>query len=358
MESNRIIELLTRKLANEATDQELAELHELISRNPDSIYYEEALKELWLPAANSTDTDRAFKKHILKFQNELNFEEEVGEISSKRSSSFLKRHIKSAAVVFSLLILSVSGYFFLANSVKNSVPVHTEVVAGKGMRKQITLPDGTHVWLNAESKLSFDLDMREKSQRLVKLSGEAFFDVTHDKKHPFIVVTDKMVVKVLGTAFNIKAYQGEKKVETTLIRGSVELSVKGSIPQKFILKPSEKFILEDNEIKSVQLKSAYPINDRTLLLQNIDPILMGDKEYIEETSWTENRLVFKNETFAELKPKLERWFNVSIELKNEDIGEYRFTGIFTNENINQALTAMQLIQPFHFKLKSHDVIIY
>ena len=354
MERNRIIELLTRKLAGEATKHELEELQNLIARYPDSIYYEEALKELWLPAAEDIDTDQAFKDHISKFRDELNFEEETEEILSPRFFTRYKRY----AVACSILLISGFGYLFLADSVKpyNEI-LHTQIVAGKGIRKQVTLPDGTHVWLNADSKLSFDLNMKEKDQRLVTLSGEAFFEVAHDKQRPFVVHTDKMSVKVLGTAFNMKAYPTEKKAETTLIRGSVELYINGKTPQKFVLKPSEKFVLEDKKIQAVKSKILQPDEGRILLLENIDPIIVGSKKYIEETSWTENRLVFQNETFLELAPKLERWFNVSIQIKDEQIKQYRFTGIFTKETINQALAAMQITQPFHFKLNNHDVII-
>ena len=355
MEQNRIIELLTRKLAGEATIHEVEELDDLIASYPDSIYYEEALKALWLPAAEDIDTEQAFNHHISKFHGELNFEEETEEVLS---TGFFTRY-KRYAVACSLLLISGIGYLFLADLVKpNNEILHTQIVAGKGIRKQITLPDGTLVWLNADSKLSFDLNMKEKDQRLVTLSGEAFFEVAHDKKHPFVVYTDKMSVKVLGTAFNIKAYPTEKKAETTLIKGSVELYVNGNTPQKFLLRPSEKFVLEDKEIQAVKSKVLHPNEGRILLLENIDPIIMGDKRYIEETSWTENRLVFHNETFLELAPKLERWFNVSIQIKDEQTKRYRFTGIFTKETINQALTAMQIIQPFHFKLKNHDVTIY
>ena len=355
MERNRIIELLTRKLAGEATKHELEELHDLIDRYPDSVYYEEGLKALWLPASEDIDTDQAFKNHLSKFQGELNFEEET---ESMLSPGFFSRY-KRYAVACSILLISGLAYLFLSDLAKPDTEIlHTQIVAGKGIRKKVTLPDGTLVWLNADSKLSFDLNMKEKDQRLVTLSGEAFFEVAHDKKHPFIVHTDKISVKVLGTSFNIKAYPKEKKAETTLIKGSVELHVNGDTPQTFVLRPSEKFILEDKEIQAVKFKTLQPDKGRMLLLENIDPILMGNKTYIEETSWTENRLVFRNETFLELVPKLERWFNVSIQIKDERTKSYRFTVIFTKETINQALAAMQLTQPFHFKLKNHDVIIY
>jgi len=241
----------------------------------------------------------------------------------------------------------------------NADSLNTHITVVKGMRKKIKLPDGTLVWLNADSKLSYDMDMNHKEQRSVTLIGEASFDVTHDKKHPFIVHTDKIAVKVLGTRFNIKAYPDDKKSVTTLLRGSIELSVNSRPQQKIVLRPTETFtLIEKKKEISDQTSTVQTSKDIILVLANIDPVKIGNKEYIEETSWTENELVFQNESFEELIPKLERWFNVRIQLNEQNIKSKHFTGVFTNENIQQALIAMQLIKPFNFKINEHDVIIY
>lgn len=344
-------------MANEATPHELEELDELMAAYPDSQHYEEVLKEIWSDMGAQTllhnlHINQLFEQHKLKFSEE--FEPEAQE--EEMPSIWYKKYAGVFAIACSLILICLAALFQLN---KKTDDFDTEIVSGKGMRKKITLPDGTLVWLNADSKLSYDSDLNKKERRLVYLTGEAFFDVAHRKNRPFIVQTNKISVKVLGTAFNVKAYDLDQVSEATLLRGAIELSVNNGSQQKILLKPSEKFALQEHrkvtkDKRDVQQDS----EDLTLKIENIAPVRIAGQDYIEETSWKDDVLVFKNESFEELKPKLERWFNVQIEIGERVPKSYRFTGIFKNENIEEALTAMQLIKPFHFKLKADDVMIY
>jgi ferric-dicitrate binding protein FerR (iron transport regulator) len=172
----------------------------------------------------------------------------------------------------------------------------------------------------------------------VILIGEAFFKVAHDKKRPFIVKTNKVAIKVLGTEFNVRDYPGDKESETTLIKGSIELTINDRSDQKFLLKPSEKLALVNNINHNLK-KGASSV----LMIDNISPVKLGDQEYIEE---------------IELMPKLERWYNVKIVLNDPTIKSYRFTGVFIKENIIQALEAMQLIKSFHYKSIENEIKIF
>lgn len=348
MHENRIVELLTRKMAGEATPDELGELSYLLTKYPDSLYYQELLKQVWdMPhGENQTDTDKAFKKHKLKFVNDLDFE-----VPRKTISDHFKKYAFAFATI-AFLIFSASLYFFkIYYSTGNEVRV--DIFAGKGIRKEVVLPDGTLVRLNSDSKLSYDMDMQIHDQRNVTVIGEAFFIVAHDKERPFVVKTNNVSIKVLGTEFNVRDYPGDRASEATLIKGSIELTVNGRSDQKFILKPSEKFALVEKKEKQADKNS-----NSVLMIENISPVKLGDQEYIQETSWTENKLVFQNESFEDLLPKLERWYNVRIILDDPAIKSYRFTGIFINENIKQALEAMQLIKSFNYKLTENKVTIY
>lgn len=355
MYKNRIIELLARKLAGEATQSELEELNDLITRYPDSVYYEEFLDQLWSNSDEQTnvpDVDQAYLEHKLKFS------EEFIQIEEKPKSFSLKKYKSLIAVAAVLLVIVSVSLFYFSRGGKFSPD--TQIVAGKGIRKKIKLPDGTMVWLNSDSKLSYESDINQKKRRIVYLVGEAFFDVAHRKSQPFIVRTDKICVKVLGTAFNIKAYPIDKKSEATLIRGSIELSVNDRSEQKILLSPSEKFALvEDKKVARTKSNTLPDLpKDITLMIQHVVPVRIGDIEYIEETSWRDSQLVFQNESLEDLKPKLERWFNVQIKFEIEQPKSYRFTGVFKNETLEETLKAMQLIKPFKFKLKEHDLIIY
>lgn len=358
MYKNRIIELLARKLAGEATQSELEELNDLITKYPDSVYYEEFLAQVWVNPDEQTDVpdvDQAYLQHKLKFSEEFNQTDE-------QPKSFSFKKYRNAIAIAAVLLVIVSISLFYYSRVDKFAP-DTQIVAGKGIRKKIKLPDGTLVWLNSDSKLSYESDINRKKRRVVYLVGEAFFDVAHRKSQPFIVRTDKICVKVLGTAFNIKAYPVDKKSEATLIRGSIELSVNDRSEQKILLSPSEKFALvEEKENKKVVHSKSNNLpelpKDITLMIQHVVPVRIGNNEYIEETSWRDSQLVFQNESLEDLKPKLERWFNVQIKFEIEPPKSYRFTGVFKNETIEETLKAMQLIKPFNFKLKEHDLIIY
>jgi len=355
MSKNRIIELLARKQAGEATPAELEELNKLTAQHQDSVYYEEFLKQLWLNPQQEfeiPDAEQAYLLHRLKFADEFSVPEE-----KPKTISF--RKVISLTGIAAVLAVIVSVAIFYFNGQDKFVP-DTEIVAGKGVRKKIRLPDGTMVWLNSDSKLSYDSEIKKRKKRIVYLVGEAFFDVAHDKIHPFIVRTDKICVKVLGTAFNIKAYPVDKKSETTLLRGSIELSVNDRSAQKIILSPSEKFALVENKKEETLKSDRSPksLKDITLTIQHVIPVRIGQNEYIQETSWRDSQLVFQNESLEDLQSKLERWFNINIKFDNEKPKLYRFTGVFKDETIEETLKAMQLIKPFNFNLKDHDLIIY
>lgn len=343
-------------MANEATPRELEELDELVAIYPDSLHYEEVLKEIWSDSgeekpSHNLHINRLFEQHKLKFSEEF----EPAAPEEEMPSIWYKKYVGVFAIACSLFLICLAALFQLN---RKAVDFDTEIVSGKGMRKKITLPDGTLVWLNAGSKLSYDSDLNKKERRLVYLVGEAFFDVAHEQNRPFIVRTNKISIKVLGTAFNVKAYELDQVSEATLLRGSIELSVNNKSQQKILLKPSEKFALTENRTAKDEKALLQDSGDLTLKIENIAPVRIAGQDYIEETSWKDDVLVFKNESFEELKPKLERWFNVQIEIAGNVPKSYRFTGIFKNEDIKEALTAMQLIKPFHFKLKADDVIIY
>ena len=353
MDKTILIELLARKMAGEATPDELQQLSELMISHPDAVYYEEVLYRLWQNPADEgfvPDIEQAYVFHRLKFHQDFETEAAIETVSASYS-------YKNLIACVLLLVVAFLVCLTLFNPRINEVQ-HIEIVSGKGIRKKLKLPDGTLVWLNAGSKLSYASNFAAKKVRSVFLSGEAFFDVAHHASQSFVVHTDKISIKVLGTAFNIQAYPREDKAEATLLRGSIELSVNDGSGQKVILSPSEKFAFKKEKQSRSAGQRRVPRLGISMMINPVVPVKIGKEEYIEETSWKDNRMVFKNETLKELKPKLERWFNVRIIFRADKPGEYRFTGILEKENIAEALTAMQLIKPFTYKLKANDVIIY
>lgn len=335
MERERIVTLLARKLAREISLDEMAELESLMLKYPDAIYYEEAIGQIAIKEEFSgDDLEQIYANHQLRFEDDF---EEKKEFYFRRKPKYFQL-LTAVAAIFVL----AGGFYFFSDLLKSSDKFNAEIVAGKGVRKSISLPDGTLVWLNSGSKLRYDEGMAKGATREVHLDGEAYFDVVKNKQHPFIIHTQKIAIKVLGTVFNVKAYPEDNTTEATLIRGSIELSINNVPAQRMILKPKEKFALTESKLK----KEGYK---RKLVIENIQPLAVAEKEYLEETSWMENKLVFRNTSFEEMVPILERWYNIRIVINNDKLKSYAFTGIFENETIEQALHAMQLIRPFKFK---------
>jgi ferric-dicitrate binding protein FerR (iron transport regulator) len=197
---------------------------------------------------------------------------------------------------------------------------HT-LIASKGKRFRLVLPDSTRIWLNSDSRLTYPLRF-ERTARLTEVSGEAYFEVSKAANWPFVVKAagDELAIRVLGTAFNVSAYEKNKTVQTTLVSGSVGLEIPGRPGGNTILKPSQKAI--------------YSIHDKALLVKTVDT----DRE----TDWVHNRLVFRQTPMSEVLTRLSRFYNVGFNVKNKNIYQYTFTGTFDNKPLETVLEYMQI----------------
>ncbi|WP_316791258.1 FecR family protein [Pedobacter frigoris] len=262
--------------------------------------------------------------------------------------------LKIAAAI--LLLAGVSFFYFRAGNkegVKQSMVSNFTTKAGE--RKKIRLKDGSVIFLNAKSSLSIIKGFNEKT-REVNLVGEAFFDVRHQKDKPFKVHTEDFDINVLGTSFNVKIYPDEPTSEATLIKGLIVMEGKGSKGSSITLRPSQKVTFyKDLESpvqtnKSVKAKTQLPeitINHYTKVNDSV----------IAEVAWTQDRLEISDQSFAEVKGVLERWYDVQIKFTNKEVERYRFTASFPVENIEQALTALQTAEHFNYEIKGKQITI-
>jgi ferric-dicitrate binding protein FerR (iron transport regulator) len=208
------------------------------------------------------------------------------------------------------------------------------------------MSDGTQIWLNSGSKITYD-DEYGKSNRTVNLVGEAFFDVKHDPEHPFIIHTKSLNLKVLGTAFNVKAYPEDQLSEASLIRGSLEVSFPDRPTEKILLKPSEKLMFVNSKVtsKSESAVSENLVATPIISLEKVD--FVASEGEAKEISWIKNKLVFRDERFENLAKQMERWYNISIVIKDPSLLGKKFTGTFKNETFIEAFEALQTT--LHFK---------
>jgi len=274
-------------------------------------------------------------------------------------------------IFFGVLAAGLLGFFLFKNMLvfserynkKQSTLSQVSTKPGSRMT-QIQLPDGSVVRLNSSSSLTYDKNFG-KNVREVNLTGEAFFDVTKDSSHPFIIHTNVIDIKVLGTAFNVKSYPNDAITETSLIRGTVEVTVKNRSNAKIYLEPNQKLVVaNDNSVLNttsphqhqqkankpeVSAKQIYAV--QPLTLSPVDSTII-------ETSWVANRLVFQeNETFKEMALKMERWYGVQIYFTSEEVAGYRPFASFKNETVTQALDELKLGLKFNYKIEGNIITI-
>ncbi|BAV04327.1 FecR family protein [Filimonas lacunae] len=266
-----------------------------------------------------------------------------------------------AVMVAAASVLLIAAYWQLVyRSGDRRVQV---IVAQNGSRMQSKLPDGSTVWLNAGSSISYPVNFTG-SQREVELKGEGYFDVAKNAGKPFIVHTAGIDIKVLGTAFNVKAYDTDKEVETTLISGMVQISRSGKGQQAtpIVLHPDEKLVIPRKKVMATAQKSAAvaPVTEEDLQLADSKIMHINTQlpsAELAETAWMHNRLVFKGESFGELAPKLERWYDIAIEFTAPSLQALRFNGSFENETVEQAFDALATAVPFRFQIQGHKVLV-
>lgn len=246
--------------------------------------------------------------------------------------ALLIRAISVAAVVALVMGFSLSVFVHQEGIISAELQ-QTIVIAPSGQKTQLLLPDGTQVYLNSGSRLTYDTRYNTHD-RTVTLEGEAFFDVTKSTEHPFIVKTEKVQVKVHGTAFNVSAYADEPDVSVSLLRGSVSILSASDDRLLTYLKPDESAVITKENVAC--------------------KVLVCNAE--TDAVWRLNKLKFEGTPTAEVWKKLERWYGVQITLSNEcPQNAYWFT--LKTESLTELLEMMNRITPLAYQLNGEEVII-
>lgn len=361
MSQNQFWHLLAKKLSGEASAEEITKLETLMREHPEWVYAAAHIEDLWKiqqPEQDQYDTELAFEIHLNKLKEQGIYLQDIETTSSV--SDFMppeNRPRKKGVLLFSSVFVfaSVMAFVFIKpfdkkQQLEPTAKNYSEVSTRLGSKSKLVLPDSTIVWLNSGSKLSYSENFG-RSNRNTILSGEAFFEV-RKSDIPFIIETNSIKVKVLGTAFNVKSYPNEKTTETSLIRGTVEVTLNKRPGEKFILKPNEKLVVSNEATDTIASKKK---KDPIVVLSGLTHFEVD--QTIIETSWVNNKLVFQNDTFSEIAKKMERWYNVSIQITDEQLAQTRLTGTFENESVKQALTALQITAPFKFVITENEIII-
>lgn len=239
--------------------------------------------------------------------------------------------------IASLIVITVSVTAALFSIGKDSDEVNLAmqtITVPAGQRVNVDLPDGSNVWLNAGTRMQYPTAFM-KGKREVTLDGEAYFEVTHHEKSPFVVHTSVMDVEVLGTKFNVEAYSKRKVFETSLMEGKVR--VKSPLNEKvsMVLSPHYKTTLKDGK----------------LVVSRIDDYNVY--------RWKEGLYCFKNKVFAEIMRDLERYYDLRIQIDNPRIAGVALTGKFRiSDGLDYALRVLQNDVSFSYRRDKENDVIY
>jgi len=252
-------------------------------------------------------------------------------IASQNNYSIRRKRIYNWAKVAAIIIFAILGTKLYDRYQESVQPMPLQTIAvPAGQRVNLTLADGTRVWLNSRTSLVYPTDFN-RHKRVVQLKGEAYFEVTHNAHNPFIVQTNKGNVRVLGTKFNVEAYPDNDKFVTSLMEGSVNIKHNGIT---YVLAPHQKASLHNNRIV-------------------IDKITNYD-----QYRWKEGLICFKKAYFADIMKEFEKYYGYKIIIRNPSVSAYRCSGKFRlSDGIDCALNVLQKDADFVFERDKEKQII-
>lgn len=294
----------------------------------------------------------------------LRFIEKTGQktVKQKQSSGF-PLWLRYAAVFMLAFGLGISSYYMATVVDPDSCAVQT-IEIPYGSKSRVTLPDGTSVWLNSGSRLSYKESFGQ-SDRKVLLDGEAYFEVTKNKKLPFSVYSGKIKIKVLGTKFNFKSYADDESARVTLVEGSLNVANINDESHNVLLIPNQQAVINMEktrvDVKNVDAKSyAMWTHSKQEILEAIPSHVTGKTTAAIRvpTVTLRNTLFFDEEPLSQIARDLERAFNVKIEIKDSYLQSERFYGDFRNEEtISKILDIMATNNHLYYTIKGDEIII-
>lgn len=328
-----VFNLLAKKLADEISVEEDKNLNDIIASSDEAKTALNNAHHIWSTKYFSDVSPDLIsqKENSEKIWHEAFGRESIG-YSNRSKLVFLK-----FAATFIILISAAIAIFYLFDKPKqtesevSTIQKHTL----PGQKSAITLRDGTIVWLNSGSRISYQSDFND-SLRVLRLEGQAFFDIFKDQSKPFVVKCGDLEIEALGTSFDVRGYS-ESPIQVSLLTGSVKLSL------------HPEHLDEDNVILKPGEYSVVGINNTF--------IEKGKFDAYEVLAWKEGRLIFDNETIGEILPKLELWYGVEISNQLTFNMEKPYSSTFEQENLDNILLNMGEVLNFNYEIKGNDVTL-
>ncbi len=319
--------LIIDKLGNQCSAEEHCAFSQWLEEGKNKEIFAE-ISRLWEGVQHYCQGYEPDKEYYWKRLSEQLDLDETPVGKQTRLAKFRPKLRQCISIAACLLFLLGASFYAGQLYQENQTAVCEHTYTNVGGKSQLTLPDGTQVWLHAHSRLTYDTHYGE-TDRSVRLEGEAYFDVTPDKERPFTVHAGEMGVKVYGTKFNVEAFSKEDEISVSLLEGSVALNV-GT--EKQFLQPGETGV--------------YCKDNQTLSVRQDDVAFAA--------SWAQDKLVFTNQTIGEIARFLSKWYQVEVYVAPELAQQYAYTFTLHNEPLEEIIRLMTRIHPFTYWFDQHN----
>lgn len=286
------------------------------------------IRDLWLSCTATSDDEQDFHIAIERLRARIMNENKQ---LSKPRLYFSIRRLQTVAMI--ALLIGMSYLLSVTYFSKPEIIVQNQLITAKGSKGQFILPDGTMVWLNSESQLTYP-DKFVGRERIVTLKGGAYFEVEKNKEKPFVVQTGEIKIEVLGTSFNISDYDRQQMFSTALLEGSIQISAP-FLKERLMLKPGQLF--EYNE------------KEHSMKVSHVNTALYS--------KWIKEKLIFDNNKLSDIIICLEGWYNMDIDCPKDFAANTQMSFTLQGENINEILRAMSLIAPIQYTIENNTVKI-
>ena len=324
-------ELLEKFTKSKCTEEERQLVISWFLENENNISLESIIKNQFYEILEN-DMSGLEPKEVLTLLDKVHHEINVRSFQKEKVNPFRKVLLQVSRVAAILFVpLLIASLFLTVKYFEKPADDYVEIVAPLASRIHFTLPDGSSGWLNSESTLKYRTGMHG-SERKVELEGEGFFSVVKDPKRPFIVRSENVEVKVLGTKFNVNTYPEKNDIEVTLQSGRVEMyGITNSKEKTRIAKllPGEKVSVSKSNLGNITKTKVE------------DPHLIA--------AWIDDVLVFRGDKMTDVAHQLSRRYGVEVKLQGEEIKNYRLHATFSHESLENILKLIKLTSPVDYK---------
>ncbi len=331
-------ELIAKKLSGDINKSEEEDLNIWLKTSDENREAFRVYSLIWTDTKIkrvSKSADKVFDGISAAIQEQGN--EIVGKYYISRQSASIQYLWKGIAAA--VLFLAIAVFVIRSNEDKEELPVAQSIrliekSLSVGQKTKLFLPDGSEVWLNAESSLSYP-ERFDDVNRVVSLIGEAFFNVTKNPLKPFIVKTENMDITVLGTTFNVRCYNNEEIANIALKTGKVLVETSDLKENKYIISPGEGISI----CRKLGKASRYEVDPKAAF------------------QWKEGLIYFNKADFGEVINKLSRWYGVEFIIENYNGEKWEYSAEFKNEYLSNVLQSMSFSKGFKYEIDQNKVIL-